>query len=836
MLVRSDNVEAKAPHVTDRYCSANDLNGAEHTAPLLVMKGVSKSFGTTRAVQEDDLIVNPAQVVGLMGGNGAGKSTLMKIVGGLTAADEGEIELLGSKLGPDHSPAAARRLGLRFVHQELSLCPNLRVFESFAVELPDLINGIGWRSKAVKLAAAALAEVFPGNRIDPRAKISTLSLSQQQMVEIASAASHPAARLLILDEPTSSLGSHEAEQLRNYMKRRREEGLSFIFISHRLRETLDLADRIVVMRNGSVPWSGAANTIDQVELLQLLGGSAGESVLTPSGGERDARVLVRLDNVHDRVLKGFSLQVSRGEIVGLAGLEGSGQRQVLRSIFGRRRPQAGTLSVQGKVAFVSGDRVAEGIFPLWSIDDNIAISSLRHLSRWGLVSARRMRDVTAGWFRRLQVQARSGATPITALSGGNQQKVVIARALAAEADIVLFDDPTRGVDLGTKAELYRLFRGLADEGRAVLWYSTDDVEFAECDRTIVMRDGIATAQLSKSQIKGDRLVEASFRAVDHAEVDAAAQRKVERQRKLEATIPTIIPLVTFALVFSLCAVQNTGIVSPLGLTLVFSAAFSLAFAAISQLFVIAAGDIDLGIGPFIGLVNALAATWLVTDPWLALICFAGLLIAYPLMGLFIHARGVPAIIVTLGMSFVWLGLAAYRLPRAGGAAPEWLVSMLKVKLPILPLPVLLCLLPAVTAYLLLMVWRYGAVLRGFGANAQAIEAAGWSTRAAKATLYALAGLFAFLSGIVITGSTLGGDPTGATSMTLLSVAAVILGGASFAGGVVAPIGALFGVLTLVLVGTLLSLLNVNGVYLPMVQGLILLGVVGVRTLLVRRSA
>jgi ribose transport system permease protein len=277
------------------------------------------------------------------------------------------------------------------------------------------------------------------------------------------------------------------------------------------------------------------------------------------------------------------------------------------------------------------------------------------------------------------------------------------------------------------------------------------------------------------------------------------------------------------------------ILSAFGLTLVFSAAFALSFAAISQLFVITAGDIDLGVGNYIGLVNALAATWLVTDPWLALLCFASMLAAYPLMGLFIDACRVPAIIVTLGLSFVWLGLAAYRLPRAGGAAPDWLVDLLRIKAPLIPLPVLLCVFPAIVAYLVLIVWRYGAVLRGFGASPRAIEAAGWSTRWAKATLYGLAGTFAFLAGMVITASTRGGDPTGATSMTLLSVAGVILGGAAFSGGVVAPIGALFGTLTLVMVGTLLSLFEVSAVYLPMVQGVMLLGAIGIRTLLTWRT-
>ena len=806
------------------------------TPRLLFMKGVSKSFGTTTAVRGVDFTVGPAEVVGLMGGNGAGKSTLMKIVGGLIAADAGEIKLFGQSIGAEHAPRDAMRLGVRFVHQELSLCPNLRVFENFAVELPDVIKGVRWQMLAIRQAKAALADVFPGHRIDPRARVSSLSLSQQQMVEIARAASHPATRLLILDEPTSSLGSREADQLRQYVRRRRQEGISFIFISHRLRETLDLADRITVMRNGAIAWEGRTDTLGTDDLLRLLGGahvSAAEARAARS--DRTGEVLVELDNLQGRTLRGISLEVARGEIVGLAGLEGSGQREVLRVVFDGGRPASGSVRTKGTVAFVSGDRVAEGIFPLWSIRDNIGISSLSRLGRFGLVSARRLAALTSRWFQRLSVRAPDDSAPILSLSGGNQQKVVIARALAAEADVVILDDPTRGVDLGTKADLYRLFRELAAEGRAVLWYSTDDAEFAECDRVVVMRDGAVVAAFSRDAFSGDRIVEASFRRLDEEQLDASAQRRIERARKREAIVPTLIPLVTFVLILGLCAAQNPIILSRFGLTLVFSAAFALAFAATSQLFIIAAGDIDLGVGAYIGLVNAIAATWLLTDPWLAVASFVLLLAAYPLMGLFIQARRVPAIIVTLGLSFVWLGFASYRLPRAGGSVPDWLIELMQVDMPVFPLPVYLCIFPAAVAYVTLMLWRYGAVLRGFGGSPRAIEAAGWSTRAAKATLYAFAGVFAFLAGILITASTRGGDPTGATSMTLLSVAAVILGGASFSGGLVAPIGALFGTLTLILVGTLLSLFEVSGVYLPMVQGLMLLAAVGVRTVLVRSA-
>ena len=799
------------------------------------MQGVDKAFGSTKAVQHVDIEVSGAEVVALMGGNGAGKSTLMNILGGLMSADAGLIELLGKQLDETHSPQAAMKLGLRFVHQELSLCANLRVFENFAIEQPDMITGLRWKKHAIRIANDALNDVFPGCRIDPRWKVDALSLSQQQVVEIARAVTHPAVRLVILDEPTSSLGSREAAQLRDYIKRRRSDGVSFIFISHRLNEFLDLADRIVVMRNGSVAWSGQSDGISQAGLIELLGGRLLERAgSSPPKIVRSAPI-VEVHGLRQGPLRDVDLVADRGEIVGLAGLEGSGQREVLRAIFHAADRPGGSLTVQGRTAFVSGDRAREGVFPLWSIDENIAISTLGRFSRWGFIARSKVAEITRAWFSSLKIRAASGAAPVVSLSGGNQQKAVIARALATEADLILLDDPTRGVDLGTKADLYQLFRSLASQGRTLLWYSSDDTEFAQCDRTLVMSDGAIVAEFSREELTEERLIEASFRSALDVSETGFAQHKAERAQRREAIVSTLIPLITFALVLTICVTLNPLILSPFGLSLVFSAAFALTFAAMSQLFIIAAGDIDLGLGAFIGMVNAVAATWLVSDPWLAALCFVGMLLAYPLMGLFIDMRRVPAIIVTLGLSFVWVGLAALRLPRAGGSAPDWLVDILRVKTPLVPLPVLLCILPAAVAYVVLMVSRYGVVLRGYGASPKAIEAAGWSTRTAKASLYGFAGLFAFLTGILVTASTRGGDPTGSASMTLLSVAAVILGGAAFSGGIVAPIGALFGTLTLVLVGTLLSLVGADAVFLPMVQGMLLLAVIGLRVLLIRSS-
>jgi ribose transport system ATP-binding protein len=645
-------------------------------------------------------------------------------------------------------------------------------------------------------------------------------------------------RLLILDEPTSSLGAREAGQLRSYVARRRADGVSFVFISHRLQETLDFTDRIVVLQNGSVAWSGSTSDVSEAELVRLMGGGpASAGAAAPprtAAAPGDDRPLVDVTALTHGPLTDVSIRVGRGEIVGLGGLEGSGQRQLLHEVYAAQERRDGPVRIGGRVAFVSGDRANEGILPLWEIRRNISLASVGTLTRSGVISPADERELSQTWYDRLAVRAASVDAPIMSLSGGNQQKAVIARAMASQADVIALDDPTRGVDLATKAELYRLFRGLADDGRAILWYSTDSVEFDECDRVYVMRDGHVTQELAKQEISAESIVEASFKPAGDTPGDETGRvRSRESRLRSRERLSAFIPLIALLAVLAACYAKNPDILTRFGVELTFSAAIPLSFAAAAQLFVITAGDIDLGLGYFMGLVNVIAATWLVDEPALAAAALVPLVLAYPLVGYFIHRRQVPAIIVTLGLSFVWLGFAAYRLSSPGGSAPDWLSGALDHELPVVPEAVYIVVFPGLVAYFVLHVWRYGAVLRGFGNNPRAIDAAGWSTASARVILYALAGAFAFLAGMMVTGNTLGGDPTGSASYTLLSVAAVILGGARFSGGVVAPIGSVFAVLTLILVGTMLSLLDVPNEYLAMVQGVLLLSVVGIRTVLTR---
>jgi len=476
---------------------------------LLALRGVSKRYGHTQALARADLEVRAGEVVGLVGHNGAGKSTLMRVLAGITAPDTGEIVLDGTPVAR-WDLAASRAAGVRMVFQELSLCPSLRVFENALVGRPALA-GRGWRRRARALVAERLEETFPGHGISPWARIETLTLAQRQMVEIAQATLEPSeARLVILDEPTSALGRDAAANLFGAMGRRRDAGVSFVLITHRIPEILEHTDRVVVMRDGGVVAARATEELDEDELVGLMGGAAATAALRQRREPRgDARPVVEASGLSTRTLRDVSLVAHEGEIVGLAGLEGQGQQAFLRELWRRRERGRGELRVHGRAAFVTGDRREAGVFPLWPLAQNLSVASLGG----GAVSLRRERELAGEWMGRLQVRGTLG-TPILDLSGGNQQKVLIARALAAGAEVVLLDDPFRGVDIGTRRDLYGLIREEAEAGRCVVWFSTENQELERCDRVYVFREGAVVAELSGEEIDEETLIAASFREAE----------------------------------------------------------------------------------------------------------------------------------------------------------------------------------------------------------------------------------------------------------------------------------------------------------------------------------
>ncbi len=482
-------------------------------SPFIRLEDVRKSFGAVRALQGVDLSCSAGECIGLVGHNGAGKSTLMNLLAGVFGA-EGRMAIDGEDVGGRHTVASAQAQGIRCVFQELSLCPNLTVAENARV-MHRALKGFGWRKRAGALITAKLDQVFPGHGIGASDIVGDLPIARRQMVEIARAftVTDAPARLVILDEPTSSLDAHQASQLLAYVRRFVAEGGAVVLISHLLGEILAAADRVVVMKEGRVVAERPASEFTRSSLVAAMGTVAREeaeeraAVTGRRGGDAPTRVRARA------AAGGVDLIAHRGEIVGLAGLGGQGQSEMLIRIFDAARRTVPGITVEGGSALVAGDRQTDGVFPLWSIAENITITSLNRLKRGILIDSGKTDAMAEDWKARIGIRTPDIHNPILSLSGGNQQKALFARALGSTAETVLMDDPMRGVDIGTKQEVYGMIRAEAERGRTFLWYTTEMDELKHCDHVYVFRDQRIVADLSRAELTEERVLHASFEEV-----------------------------------------------------------------------------------------------------------------------------------------------------------------------------------------------------------------------------------------------------------------------------------------------------------------------------------
>lgn len=495
---------------------------------LISLEGIGKTFGRVRALADIRFEFRAGECVGIAGHNGAGKSTLMAVLTGVFRPDEGALTIEGHEVS-GYDPNAARAAGVRCVFQELSLCANLSVAENMPILHPEL-RGHDWRRRATRLMLEQLDAIFPGHGLKGHELIADLTLTQRQMVEIARAftvVSDPV-KLVILDEPTSSLDAHTAAQLLAFVGKAGERGIATILISHMLGEIVHAAHRVMVMRDGRVaavlPREAITHDAIVAAMGQDLDADTGQATRreTGRGGTEAAPAY------HWTVGAGARTRIDarRGEIIGFAGLAGQGQSEALLTIYeaaAKRRE---------RVAFVAGDRPRDGVFPLWSIAQNLDIRWLLDARRkansnsgasppvWlpRVIDRGAARALAAAWTERVGIRGAPSGAGILSLSGGNQQKVLFARALASDAQLILMDDPTRGVDIGTKRELYKLIGEEAARGRTFIWYTTENDEFAHCDRTYVFRAGRVTRLLHAHECNEQSLLAASF--ADFEEVSA----------------------------------------------------------------------------------------------------------------------------------------------------------------------------------------------------------------------------------------------------------------------------------------------------------------------------
>jgi ribose transport system ATP-binding protein len=470
---------------------------------LLEVRDATVRFGEVVALDGVSLRIAEGECIGLVGHNGAGKSTLVSVINGGLAPERGMILRAGQPV-PGYGIAQAHRAGLRCVFQELSLCPNLTIVENTRLMHREL-GGAGWRRRAQAIIAASLDRVFPGHGIAPEATVGSLSIAQRQMAEIAMAFSDAGTppRLVILDEPTSSLDAGLAAQLLAHVARFVAAGGAVILISHILDEILTSASRIVVMKDGRVVDERGRGGFTHASLVEAMGCTAREADRSRGATAAAPRVL---DLAPPR---GLPFHAGAGEVVGLAGLGGHGQTEMLLALYDARSPHWWPRR-DPAVAFVAGDRRLNGLFDLWSILRNLTAATLPDLSRRGLLSEGAEAARGAEWKARIGIRTPDMENPILSLSGGNQQKVLFARALSGRAPVVLMDDPMRGVDVGTKQEVYALIRAEAAQGRTFVWYSTEMEEMRLCDRVYVFREGAIVAELAGAAITERAILTASF--------------------------------------------------------------------------------------------------------------------------------------------------------------------------------------------------------------------------------------------------------------------------------------------------------------------------------------
>ena len=497
------------------------------------MQSVSKRYGGVHALQAADLRVEPGRIHAILGENGAGKSTLIKVMAGVVAPDDGRMLLDGAPVSFP-SPATAQAAGIVCVFQELSLVPDLSVADNLFLRDPPRRFGLIDRRAQRRLAEEALARAGAED-VHPLARVKDLSLSRRQMVEIAKAlARRP--RILILDEATSALTAADVDRVYAVLKRLRAEGLALLYISHRMHEITELADECSVFCNGRSVASFAAGSRSDQEVIELMIGRSYSGVFPPkparAPGAGVPRLAVQALNWTHR-LKDISLSLAPGEVVGLGGLDGQGQRELLLALFGVLRGCSGTLEVDGRPVAIGGphvarrpaigmalipeDRKTEGLMLPMSVRENLSFAALGRLSRRGVIDRAAEQAAVARVMTLLGVRCDGPDVVAGALSGGNQQKLVIGKWLLMAPRIVLLNDPTRGIDVGTKQEIYQLLRRLADEGTAILFYSTDHDELIGCcDRVLVMVEGAIHRELAGDQLTERALVGAAL------ELEAAA--------------------------------------------------------------------------------------------------------------------------------------------------------------------------------------------------------------------------------------------------------------------------------------------------------------------------
>jgi galactofuranose transport system ATP-binding protein len=844
-------------------------------SPLLVMRGIEKRFNGVPALSGASLEVGRGEVHALIGQNGAGKSTMIKILTGYYTKDAGEIWFNGAPFHAN-SPKNAQAGGISTIYQEINLVPYRSVAENICLgRAPRRFGFLDWprmHREAEELLAHFKVE------IDVRQPLSAYTTAIQQMVAIARAVSFEA-KLVIMDEPTSSLDDHEVAVLFDVVRQLKASGVAVIFVSHKLEELYAICDRVTVMRDGRTILSGTLAGFSKLDLVTTMIGralaSAGDeqTAFRESAHGAEQRAGGRLLNVRNlsagRKVTDATLQLSAGEIVGLAGLLGSGRTELARAVFGADRPDGGEMEFDGTafapetpaaaiaagIGFCSEDRKLDGVVPDMSVRENLTLALLPHLAQAGVVDREKQREVVDRFIRRLAIKCSSSDQPVRELSGGNQQKVLLARWLCMNPRLLILDEPTRGIDVGAKAEIQSLIGQLATDGLGVLMISSEMEEILEgSDRVFVLREGKTVANLEREQIseeaiiaamadgtaalhQGDRPMTAAVNGITRADRTAssavptkAGEPVVPPPRSDEPEPAKVLKVLTHPTRWSwLNQLRRRGTLIALLALIVFNLFFTphfvswqtlnvnltqvctIVIVAVGMTLVIGTAGIDLSVGSLMAISGALAPI-IFLGKWVPVPLGIGVPLAFivPIIvtslfgwfnGWLITRFRIQPIVATLVLFIAGRGIA--QVLTNGNLQPFAVPSFQFIGLgrPFgIPFQAFLMVLLVVGAAWVLRQTVFGRQVLAIGGNEEAARLCGIPVNRVKRSVYLISGFCAGIAGLIVIAINSSSDANlVGLGMELDAIAAVAVGGTRLTGGYATVVGTLVGALIIQLV-------------------------------------
>jgi ABC-type sugar transport system ATPase subunit/ribose/xylose/arabinose/galactoside ABC-type transport system permease subunit len=838
------------------------------TRAIVRAQQIRKSFGGVRVLDGVDFDLLPGEVHALLGENGAGKSTLLKILAGVHRPDDGEV-FVDDQPVHLHSPHDAQRLGIALIHQEPLTFPDLDVAENIYSGHAAPRNALGLLDRRAMLTGAKEVLAQLGVKINPRAKLRGLSIADQQMVELAAALSQRA-RVLLMDEPTAALTPGEVADLFRIVRRLRGAGTAIVFISHRLEEVFELADRITVLRDGQfVATRERTDTSPQQVIAMMVGRDLGklyEKEKLPLGSPR----LTVKDLSSPGRFADISFNVRAGEIVGLAGLVGAGRTDVAQAIFGALPLSGGQVEIDGKpvtiasprqaidrgLAYVPEDRQHDGLLLPFSIANNTTLANLAESSCFGWLRRRREREIANRWRERLAIRLRSIAQPARELSGGNQQKVVLGKWLHADPQVLILDEPTRGIDIGAKAEVHKLMVELARQGKSILMISSDLPEvLAMSDRVLVMREGRLTGEFTRAEATQERIMSAATgqrpeapstksQAPDKSQITSTKtetgvlEYASVRRRAIPSGIASWLAFRELGIaLFLVLAVLVAWIREPRFLSAdnlrdILLYIPLILVVAMGQMMVVITRNIDLSVGSVLGLAAIIVGGEFVKRPDFSLPAAAVLAIligalAGAVNGVLVSLLRVPAIIATLGTMTAYRGLVFI---YSGGRQvdnnylPESLIRLSQSAPPLhVPWIVIFVAAVACATWLLLRYTRSGREVYAIGSNPTAAALRGVNVSRNLLLVFTITGALSGIAGLMYASRFGYVNPvkTG-QGFELIVISAVIIGGTNVFGGSGSVLGVVLGCLMIGVVAVALPVLHISQFWQLALYGLAIL--------------